>query len=163
MGIRIRKNIMKEADYNRIPNNLKKLVTTQNKIIRAKCRKPKFNKETNTFTNSAPLYKKHKILRLKELYLYNLGILVFEHYHNDDFPELIAEKLKTNETPMNTRSNNLNLKYGVPKYFRTYCKPSIAGSIFWNSLPSDIKNIDNRNIFIARLKEYLIDKINITI
>ena len=32
-----------------------------------------------------------------------------------------------------------------------------------NSLPSDIKNIDNRNIFIARLKEYLIDKINITI
>lgn len=152
------KNIMTDRDYNRIPTNLKKIVTTQNKIVRAICRKPKFNKKTKTYTKSAPLYKELNILRLKELYFYNLGILVYEHYHNPDFPELIAEKFKSHNSTKNTRSNNLNLHYEVPKYLSTYCKPSIAGIMFWNSLPNDMKNTQSKNYFKTLLKQYLINK-----
>ena len=152
------KNIMTEGNYNRIPSNLKKLVVTQNKIVRAMCRKPKFNKKTKEFTKSAPLYEELNILRLKELYLYNLGVLVFDHYHNPDFPELVAEKFTTSSSEISTRSKNLNLTYEVPKYINTYCKPSIAGTMFWNSLPNDIKFLENKNSFKSKLKVYLMSK-----
>ena len=47
-------NVITDGDYKRIPSNLKKLVTTQNKIVKAICRKPKFKKNTKIFTKSAP-------------------------------------------------------------------------------------------------------------
>ena len=27
----------------------------------------------------------------------------------------------------------------LPKYLNKYCKPSIAGALFWNSIPNDVK------------------------
>lgn len=152
------KNLMTDTNYDRIPCNLKKIISVQNKIIRAICRKPKFDKNTQTYTKSTPLYNQLKVLRLKELYLYNLGILVYEYYYNNDSPKLITEKFKKQNTPQNTRSNNLNLNYDVPKYIKSYGKPSIAGSILWNSLPNDIKMIDKKNTFKQKLKSYLLDK-----
>ena len=152
------KNIMTDRNYSLKPSNLKKLITTQNKIVRAICRKPKFNKNTKEYTRSAPLYKELNILRLKELYFYNLGVLVFEHYHNPDFPELITEKFNCTHSSEMKNRNDLNLSYPVPKYQKTYCKSSIAGTMFWNSLPNEIKSIESKNEFKSKLKDHLIIK-----
>ena len=104
----------------------------------------------------SPLYKKLNILKLKELYLYNLGILVHDKFYNKQFPTAIQEKFVSSIAEYDTRSKNLTLNYNKPRLINTYRKPSIAGSMFWNSLPNSIKTLQNPSNFKDKLKKYLI-------
>ena len=124
--------------------------------MRAILRKPKYDKVNQTYTEMSPLYKKLNILKLKELYLYNLGILVHDHFYNKLFPNAIQENFLSSLAEHDTRSNNLNLNYKKPRLVNTYRKPSIAGSMFWKSLPNSIKILKNPSNFKDKLKEYLI-------
>ena len=155
-GSEFAKNLMTDANYDRVPDSLKKIITVQNKIVRAILRKPKYDKVNQAYTEMSPLYKKLNILKLKELYLYNLGILVHDYFYNKLFPNAIHEKFVSSMAENDTRSKNLNLNYNKPRLTNTYRKPSIAGSMFWNSLPNAIKTIKNPSNFKNKLKEYLI-------
>ena len=89
------KNIMTDANYDRVPITLKHLVKTQNKIIRAIFRKPNYNKTTKSNTNVTELYSKLGVLKLQELYYYHLGILAHDFFNNPHFPTLLKEKFKS--------------------------------------------------------------------
>ena len=105
-----------------------------------------------------PLYAQLNVLRIQELYYYNLGLLVFDYFNKVTFPDLLKEMFDNfrTENPRFTRSKNMNLSYNVPNNISTYRKPSIAGSMFWNSLPNEIKCLESRNTFKLKLKNYLI-------
>ncbi len=143
-------------DY--IPMNLLQLVRTQNKIIRAIFRKPKFDKKTQTHVSVTPLYKSLGILKLKDLYLYNLAIMAHDFFYNNCLPDSLADKFdrKCDATQSNTRSAPLDLYYRTPKLSYTYRKPTIAASAFWNYLPTTLRSIKARNTFKIELKKFLI-------
>ena len=140
--------------------NLKQLSSTQNKIIRAICRKPKFDKVNNTYTSMSPLYKDLKILKLYDLYYYNLAIMAYSFFHGNDLPDKLAEKYskKTEITDVRTRNNALELYYDTPRLTSTYKEPSIAAAVLWNSLPKEYKKLPSLRKFKTELKIYLIDK-----
>ena len=73
-----------------LPNNLKTLVKAQNKVLWAVFRKRKYNKADKTNTPSSPLFKELKVLKLYDLYCYNLALLCFDYYHNPNFPTKIG-------------------------------------------------------------------------
>ena len=159
-GSEYAKNLTTNTDYNRVPNNLKNINTTQNKVIRAMLRKPKYNKKTKEYTHMLPLYKQLGILRIQELYYYNLGILAYSYFNKPIFPQLIKQKYDSfkSEHNHNTRSKYQNLDYKRPNNYNTYREPSIASSMYWNSLPNQIKNANNIKSFKNMLKEHLLKK-----
>ncbi len=73
------------GDYNEnhIPINLIQLARTQNKVIRAIQRKPNYDKKSKTQTSVTPLYKTLGILKFKDLYMYNLGIMAHDFSYGD--------------------------------------------------------------------------------
>ena len=69
-GAHMARNITGGFEADHIPSNLKQLYYTQNKIIRAIVRKPKHDKQNNTYTSMSPIYKELNILKLYDLYYY---------------------------------------------------------------------------------------------
>ena len=144
-----------------IPQTLKPIKTIQNKILRAIFGKRKFDKNTKTNTPSSPLYKELKVLKFQDLYYYNLALLVHDYFYNNIFPDALREKFECmlidRTQNQNTRSHNLNITYNVPNLEKTLKKPTIAGSILWNKLPNDIKQIKGKVAFKKKLKVYFLD------
>ena len=56
---------------------------------------------------------------------------------------------------VNTRTDDMDLYYQTTKFSKTQQKPSLAGAIFWNSLPTLIKHIKSISRFKLELKKYL--------
>ena len=146
-----------EIDH--IPQNLKVIHTTLNKIIRAIFRLPKYNKQNDTYTSTTPLYKKLGVLKVHTLYYYHLILLCHEYFYNEKFPEKIGAKFirRENVTNKSTRAHNLDLYYNVPRLTNTYKKPTLAGTKLWNLLPQEIRNIKGKKKFKTILKQYLIE------
>ena len=155
------KKLMIDANLSSIPSSLKNLVATQNKIIRAIFRKPKFDKKENKYTSMNPLYAQLEVLKVIDLYYYNLGIMVFDYFSNENFPDSLKFKFSSflpETNYMNTRTCGRNLQYKVPLNFRNYRKPTTAASMFWNSLPNDIKASLTKASFKGKLKSFLLAK-----
>ena len=143
------------------PSNLKPLKKAQNQVLRAIFRKKKYYKTTKTNTPSSPLYKELEVLKLYDLYCYNLAILCFEYYHNKNFPEKIGELFtpRSEISQRETRQHHLDLHVSNKIRLANTCKkPSVAGSAFWNKLPDSIKNISSKKKFKIKLKDYLINQ-----
>ena len=122
------RNLNTDADYDRIPVNLKHMNTVQNKIIRSIFRKPRYNKETKSHTKMLPLYSQLNVLKIQELYYYNLGMLAYDYFNSPTFPDLLKEKFdkfRVDSTHA-TRSQGMNLNYTIPDSFKTYRNPCIA-------------------------------------
>ncbi len=77
----ISKNVLGNFPTGHIPENIKQVKKAQNKVIRAIFRVPKYDKKTKTVTEMGPLYKRLQILKLHDLYYYNIALLCF-NYHN---------------------------------------------------------------------------------
>ena len=151
------KNLMTDQDINHIPKTLKPIKTSQNKILRAIFGKRKYDKISKTNSPSSPLYKDLQVLKIQDLYYYNLSLLAYDYYNNPGFPEILSEKFTSQSSNMCSRSHNLNLNYAVPSMKNTYRKPSIASSIMWNKLPIQIRESNTKNIFKKKLKKYFIE------
>ena len=149
-----------DSNEHQIPTTIKPIITAQNKVIRAIFKKTKFSKKYNAYTESSPLYKELNVLKIKDLYLFNLALLVHDYFNNPNFPETLSETFKTQESKssIETRSLNYNLTYNKPRTFKSYRKPSIASTMFWNSLPTEIKNTKSKGKFKIKLKQYLIEQ-----
>ena len=145
---------------NHIPKSLKTIESNLKKIIRAIFQKPKYNKKTKEYTETAPLYKKLKVLKLQDLYYFNLALLVHDYFYNPSLPIAIRNKfdeiiiIKQNKT----RSEGLNIAYKLPKNKLSCKKPTIAGSSYWNRIPIEIRKIESKSIFKVKLKEMMINK-----
>ncbi len=156
----ISKHILGNFPAGHIPESLKPVKKAQNKVIRAIFKLPKYDKKNKTVTEMGPLYKKLQILKLHDLYYYNIALLCFNYIKVEGFPNKIADyftkKRDVNERA--TRSNTLDLYYQPPRLNSTYRKPSLCGSAYWNSLPDDLKNTSSLNNFKNKLKNYLISQ-----
>ena len=157
-GSNLVKNIRGKFELDHVPQNLKSLNVAVNKIVRAILRKPKYNKKTGCNTPSKPLYQELDILTLNNLYYYNLGILAHAFYYNHPLPDKITENLVKKSTVSSTRTKNneFDLYYVVPTKEATFRKPTLACTIFWNKLPTDLKRISSKESFKNKLKHYLI-------
>ena len=145
------KTLTTDSNESQIPSVLKSIITVQNKIIRAIFRKPKFDKKQKTYsyTETSPLYKELFVLKIKDLYFYNLAILAHDYFNNVNFPTKLHENFTSHatNTDRQTRSLHYNLSYDKPRTLKTYRKPTIASTMFWNSLPTEIKSIKPKSTF----------------
>ena len=160
-GSHFARNIIGTFELDHIPEVLKQLSATQNKIIRAVFRKPKFDKVNQTYTRNSPLYKELEVLKIYDLYYHNLACIAHDYFYDRYLPDKIAENfMKKSEisSSHNTRNSQIDLYYTVPKLISSYKKPSIASSIIWNSLPTEIRLIPGKNRFKNELKEYFLSK-----
>ena len=104
------------------------------------------------------LYKELKVLKLHDLYYYNLCLLCFEYYGTSGSPDKI-HSLFTRKDEINqisTRSSNRDFYYKPPRLLSTYKRPSLAGAAYWNTLPSELKETKSINTFKMKLKKYFI-------
>ena len=151
------KHVTSSDARNSIPNNLTHLVVTQNKILRAIFRIPKYDRINNVYNDTSLLYKNLDVLKLEDLYRYSLGLLIHNSIYSPSYPTRIKElfTLRTDIIDRNTRTNEMDLYYPTPKTMNTERKPSIAGSKLWNSLPEQLKKIKSLHKFKTELKKYL--------
>lgn len=154
------RNILGTYDIDHVPGDLKYLNTSINKVMRAIFRKRRYDKKNKINTPSSPLYKELGVLKLCDLYYYNLAMLVHEFYYGNTLPTKLADKYTKKEdvTNVRTRNNDLELYYPLPNHVKTYKKPTIASAAFWNTLPRDIKIIKSKTGFKNKLKEYLLSR-----
>ena len=152
------KNVLNEIETGHVPHSLSSIKKAQNKVIRSIFRLPKYDKKKRVFTDTNELYKKLEILKFHDLYFYNIGILCFEFFTNAEFPSKINTFFDI-KCATNTRtSDQRKLTYKPPKYTRTYRKPSLCGSAFWNKLPKEITNAKSLTTFKKLLKQFFINK-----
>ena len=136
-------NISSTQIKDHLPSCLGTMVKTQNKVIRAIFRKPNYDKDTKTNTRVTPLYKEMGVLKLCDLYYYNLAVLAHDYFHSNSLPNKLAEKLDKNLTSSSdrtTRNSSLSLKFSTPRNLLMQRKPSVAISAYWNFLPATIKS-----------------------
>ena len=69
-----------------VPDSLQKIVKTQNEVIRVLFRKPTHDRKAKVPTRATILYNELNILRLCDLYYYNLAILGHNYFHNKTLP-----------------------------------------------------------------------------
>ena len=150
-------NISSTHIRDHVPNCMQNIVRIQNKIVRAIFRKPKYDKTSKMHTSVTPLYKELNVMKVSDLYYYNLAILAHDYFHSNTLPEKLAEKLDKNISERVTRNSQLNLQYRTPHNTLMQRKPSTAISAYWNSLPSTIKSCKSRALFKSKLKAHLIE------
>ena len=142
---------------NSIPNNLTQLVVTQNKILRAIFRIPKYDRINKIYNDTSSLYKILDVLKLEDLYRFNLAILVHNSLYSPNYPTRMKDlfTLRSDIIDKNTRTDEMNLYYPTQKSMNTERKPSIAGAKYWNSLPEQLKSIKSLHRFKLGLKKYI--------
>ena len=94
------------------------------------------------------------VLKLEDLYLYNLGILCHDAIYSPNCPSGIKEMftLRSTINERILRTHELDLYYSPFKLKNTQRKPSTAGAMFWNSLPGNIKSTSSLPSFKSELK-----------
>ena len=153
-------NINSTNIVDHVPDSLQKIVKAQNKVIRAIFRRPNYDKMTKTHTRVTPLYKELNVLKLSDLYYYNLAILGHNFFHTNTLPTKIADKLCkcSDKSSQVTRNLNTNLYYKTPSSTLMQKRPTTAISAYWNYLPAEIKTCKSINTFKSKLKCFLIEK-----
>ncbi len=153
------KNITSTKIADQIPSCLQKIVKIQNKILRAIFRKPKYDKDARVHTSVTPLYKELNVLKLCDLYYYNLALLAHDYFHSNTLPEKLAETLhkQSDISGKSIRNTALNLYFKTPSNILTQRQPSVAIAAYWNYLPPTIKACKSKNIFKKKLKCYLLE------
>ena len=154
------KNITSNEVKDNVPNSLVKIVKGQNKVLRAIYRKPNYDSKTGQHTSVTALYKEFKVLKLCDLYYFNLAILAHDYFHGNILPTKLSDKLcrTSDATSRITRSTNKNLHYSTPQNTLAARKPSTAISAYWNYLPVEIKSCKSKKTFKNKLKNHLIEK-----
>ena len=98
--------------------------------------------------STTPLFAKLKILKIDDLYKYNLLLLTRKRIYNGSFKTAHA---------VNTRNRDL----AVPEFqrlTRTQQSSNFCGPLLWNSLPLEIRNSLNITSFKTKLKKYFLQQ-----
>ena len=128
---------------------LDRLLLLQKKSLRIIC-----NSKTHSHTD--PLFLDNKILKVRDLHLYQLGQFMY-NYNGNNLPNIFDSMFPKNLSIHNypTRQSN---EYHLPLLRTVKAKSTFiySGPKFWNSLTNDIKTAPSINSFKNRLKSYLI-------
>lgn len=124
------------------PTNLELVKITQRYIIKVILSK---NKRHST----ALLFTEFKVLNIEQLYV--LSVLRYAFKNKETL-------LTLNETSHDTR-NKVSISYCIPLWNKTTTQRYLTyyASKFYNILPTEIKCINNLNLFSKKVKAYLIE------
>ena len=131
---------------------LKPLEVLQRKILLH------LNKIYNTRVNTSPLFKKMKLLKLRDIYKLNAAIYVYKINHSL-CPKIIIDHLTANQHThhYNTRQPENYVQRPRSVLISSSKAFSYSGVDIWNrSVPENIKNKTSVFTFKKHLKEYLI-------
>lgn len=134
-------------------SNVKKLQIMQNKALRCVFNLP------SRFSR-VELYTHHQILPVIALHKYQLLTTIYNIVSN--IGHITITSIRPHNHAHNTR-HRLDLETAISGTRMTNQRVSMTGALWFNSLPSDVKNSDNAVIFKARLKSHLLEPDELTI
>ena len=126
--------------------NLNKLRILQKKAIR-------IITNSHYIAHTDPLFSKLKLLKLDDLYKHQLGIFMYKAANNK-LPDSMSSKLTRiqNIHKHNLRNQNSYYIQNIRTNSRK-CTINYSGPVFWNALPSKLKQLVSINQFKNKLKE----------
>ena len=129
---------------------LDKLLLLQKKALRIICRVP-------PRSHSDPLFTKLRILKIKDLYFFQLGQFMF-NYNANSLPRIFNSMFPRNQSFHNYPTRRSN-EYHLPLLRTLLAQKTFiyTGPRFWNSLSSELKNSRSLNSFKYQLKCALLD------
>ena len=130
------------------------IIILQKKAIRIICAAG-YRDHTN------PLFKQEKILRFEDIIFYNICRFMFD-YLNNLLPSIFDNTWQKNSTvhryPVRNQNDFFIVNVNKP-YLAKF--PLFAFPKIWNSLPENIKSINNRKLFSKTLYSHIIDNIEV--
>ena len=99
--------------------------------------------------HTEPLFKQHKILKVQDLYNFQLGTYMYR---------ALARGVFTTRPNTRTRGSDLDVQPSRHRITSTQHAVSYVAPKFWNTLPDDLRSINSYKRFKKRLKEHLLDK-----
>ena len=132
---------------------LDKLITLQKKSLRIIC-------NTTARSHTEQLFFKHKILNVKDLYLFQLGQFMYK-YNINALPNIFNSIFQKNQSFHNypTRQSN---EFHLPRLRTLLAQNTFlyTGPKYWNSLDNEIKNARSLSSFKHKLKISLLKPLN---
>ena len=132
---------------------LDKLLLLQKKAIRIIC-------QAGFRTHTDPLFYEKKILKIKDLYFFQLGQFMY-NYTCDLLPDIFKSMFLKNRSfhQYPTRKSD---DYHLPLLRSFFAQNTFIyeGPKFWNSLTDSLKNAPSLNTFKNKLKLYLLSAYN---
>ena len=106
------------------------------------------------------LFYNCKILKISDLYLYSLGIFMFE-LKNDNLPHVFAPLFQRNFI-LHSHSTRQANHYHLPQTRTVFANSTFTftGPKFWNSLNNQLVDSPSLNSFKRKLKLYLLERYN---
>ena len=110
------------------------------------------------YEHTSPLFRSNKILKLTDLYEYNIAKFMFK-FNCGILPSSLNKIFTTNKThhQYNTRNRN-NPRIPLSKYSSTTKSVRHKGPQIWNCIPTTIRSSRSINTFKYKLKNSLICK-----
>ena len=103
----------------------------------------------NTLSHTAPLFARLKMLKLKDIYNFNLGIYMYKNLDRfSGFRTSHGYSTRTGRDRYVPSFQRLTLTRNQSIYFQVPDN--------WNSIPDDVKNAPSLSSFKSRYKNYLI-------
>ena len=96
-----------------------------------------------------PIFKQLKLLKVKDIYNLQLGLYMYHARNRGEY---------ASQSNIHTRGSDHDAHSVVHRLSRSQHAVSYAGPQFWNTLPIDIRSINNFGRFKKSLKEHLINK-----
>ena len=133
---------------------LDRLLLLQKKSLRIIC-------NTNARSHTNQLFLHNKILKIEDLYSFQLGQFMY-NYNNNTLPSVFNRMFPKNQSfhSYPTRQSN---EFHLPLLRTLLAKNTFiyTGPQFWNSLDDDIKNSSTLNSFKSNLKSALLQSYDI--
>ena len=132
---------------------LEKLLIQQKKVLRIICNVP-----PRSHTDS--LFSKHKILRIHDLYRFQLGQFMYK-FKNNSLPQVFDSLFLQNQS-LHDYPTRQSDEFHLPLLRTLLAQKSFifTGPKFWNSLENDIKNAPSLYTFKNKLKKKLLKAYN---
>ena len=122
-------------------NHLRPLIILQKRAVRI------INK-SSYLAHSTPLFLGSRILKLKDIYTYNLALYMFDHHADPEY------RISHN---FNTRNQTTNVNVPFERLTLTQHSVKHSASKVWNDLPDSLKNLDSREVFCKNLKNLIFE------
>ena len=126
--------------------NLDKLQVLQNRALR-------FILNCSFDTHVVTMFKKLKLLNVRQLCIYNLVILMFK-IENNIVPNYLTMPETKYRSRYNLRSYAHNNLYHTNKHVKSLY---VTGRSYWNRLPVYIKTCNNITVFKRCVKKFIFD------
>ena len=111
-------------------------------------------------SHTDPLFLESKLLKIKDLYLFQLGQFMY-NYNNNALPHIFDAMFPKNQFYHNYPTRHSD-EFHIPLYRTLLAKNTFIynGPKFWNSLPHNVKDSVSLNAFKRKLKQLLLHSYN---